>query len=310
MPDWLEYQKLAADIYRDLSPSAVVTHDDHILGVTSGILRQIDVSIRTDLSGHSILIIVQAKDLGRPADVNVIGEFKAVADDVRASKGVLVCSGGFTAAAVDYAKNLNIDLCTVHEASSRKWSRDLHIPLLWIEPAIDFMLDFAMSPKQNNPEPIELEPDAGAWLMSSDGGATSESVSQILCAQWELPTMARVAGLQHRLELSCDGLELRLGSTLWCPLESFAFVYTIRNVGWAGTFTFAQGRSILNVSTGILRARVRVTDRDIPIQRDPTWEVIEDIDAFRLANPTLLVIEKSVPAPKNLNIERMAFTSE
>src|SRR5262245_57358191 len=133
MPDWLDYQKLAADIYRDLEAAAVVKHDDKIIGVESGIERQIDVSIRTSIAGHDILIIVQAKDHGRPADVNVVGEFQAVIDDVRAAKGVLICSAGFTEAAIQYAKNRNIDLCTVHDAQKRKWAIDLRIPLLWVE---------------------------------------------------------------------------------------------------------------------------------------------------------------------------------
>jgi restriction endonuclease len=307
MPDWFDYQELAAAIYRDLSPGAVVTHDDHILGLTSGIKRQIDVSIRADLGGHAMLIVVQAKDLGRPADLNVVGEFKAVVDDVRASKGVLICSGGFTATAIGYAKDLNIDLCTVHEAASCKWSLDLRIPLLWVESTIDFELELMARPRQTNTESIALDPDAGTWLLSRDGGATAESVSQILCTNWDTPAMSRLAGVQHRLELPCDGLELRFGNTYWCPLESFAFVYTIRNLGWKGTVTFAQCRGILNVSTGILRAKVRLTDKDIPLQRASTWDPVEDLAAFEAANPHLLRIERSAPSPHSLNVDRMHF---
>lgn len=307
MPDWLDYQQLAAAIYRDLSPGAVVTHDDHILGLSSGVKRQIDVSIRADICGHSILIVVQAKDLGRPADVNVVGEFKSVVDDVRASKGVLICSGGFSTTAIEYAKGLNIDLCTAHEAASRKWALDLRIPLLWIEPTIEFVLDFAVRPKQTNPEPIELDPDAGTWLLSRDGGATVQSISQVLCAHWDTPEMSHTPGVQHRLDLPCSGMELRFGSAYWCPLESFAFVYTIRNLGWKGTFTFAQCLGILNVSTGVLRAKVRLTDKDIPVQRDPTWEAVEDVAAFEAENANLMRIERSVPSPHSLALERMHF---
>jgi hypothetical protein len=49
MPDWLDYQKLAAAIYDDLAHGAVVTHNDKILGRITGLMRQIDVSIRTTL---------------------------------------------------------------------------------------------------------------------------------------------------------------------------------------------------------------------------------------------------------------------
>jgi hypothetical protein len=310
MPDWLDYQKLAAAIYRDLSAGAVIAHDDHILGQTSGIPRQIDVSIRADLCGHSILIVVQAKDLNRPADVNVVGEFAAVVDDVRASKGVLICSGGFTAPAIDYAKNLNIDLCTAHEAASRKWSLDLRIPLLWVEPVIDFEIEVAARPRETNTDPVTVDRDAGTWLLSRDGGATTETVSQLLCAYWDTPKMERTPGVSHRLEVPCHGLELRFGGKYWLPLEAFAFIYTIRNLGWKGTFTFAQCRGILNVSTGILRARVQLTDKDIPIQRDPTWEPVDDTEAFAGAHPTLLRVEHSVPSPQSLRFDRMQFEHE
>jgi hypothetical protein len=307
MPDWLDYQQLAAAIYRDLSPGAVVTHDDHILGLTSGVNRQIDVSIRADLCGHSILIVVQVKDLGRPADINVVGEFKSVVDDVRASKGVLICSGGFSATAIEYAKGLNIDLCTAHEAASRKWALDLRIPLLWVEPTVEFALDFTVRPKQTNTEPIEVDPDAGKWLLSREGGVTVQSISHVLCAHWDTPEMSHTPGVQHRLDLPCDGMELRFGSAYWCPLESFAFIYTIHNRGWKGTFTFAQCRGILNVSTGTFHAKARITDRDIPLQRDPTWELVEDVVAFEAANANLMRIERSVPSPESLALDRMHF---
>ena len=61
---WLDYQKLAAAIYAELEPNAIVTHDDKILGRDTGIERQIDVSIRSSIAGHDILDIVQAQGLG------------------------------------------------------------------------------------------------------------------------------------------------------------------------------------------------------------------------------------------------------
>jgi hypothetical protein len=50
------------------------------------------------------LIIVQVKDLARPADVNVVGEIQSVIRDVRAAKGVLIFSGDFTQPAVEYGR--------------------------------------------------------------------------------------------------------------------------------------------------------------------------------------------------------------
>ena len=146
MPAWLEYQELAASVYAALERNAVVKHDDKILGTKTKTLRQIDVSIRFSVAGHDVLIIVQAKDLARPADVNVVGEFASVIADVQASKGVLICSGGFTDAATTYAAAENIDLCSVHDAANPKWALDLRIPLLWVEYHIDFDYLFDLRP--------------------------------------------------------------------------------------------------------------------------------------------------------------------
>ncbi|HEV3438995.1 MAG TPA: restriction endonuclease, partial [Gemmata sp.] len=129
MSDWLDYQKLVASIYRDMEGNAIVTHDDKIRGRHTGIERQIDVSIRTNIAGHSLLIIVQAKHRNRPADVNIVGEFKSVIEDVGAAKGVLICSKGFTSPALEYGRTVGIDLCTAHDAQSRKWAIELKIPL-------------------------------------------------------------------------------------------------------------------------------------------------------------------------------------
>jgi hypothetical protein len=38
-PEWLDYQQLAASIYSELEPNAVVRHNDKIRGLTSGIER-------------------------------------------------------------------------------------------------------------------------------------------------------------------------------------------------------------------------------------------------------------------------------
>jgi hypothetical protein len=84
-----------------------------------------------------------------------------------------------------------------------------------------------------------------------------------------------------------------------------AYVYIIRKFGWRGTFTFAQCRGILNVATGILRAKIHLTDKDIPIQRNPSWEPVGDLVAFEAAKADLMRIEKSAPCPDNLVIDRM-----
>ena len=96
MGDWKGFERLAERIVRDLHPDATVTLDDHLLGRFTEKKRQIDVSIRWTDSDHEQLTIVQARDRSRPADVNAVGEFIAVVEDIGASRGIMVCRSGFT----------------------------------------------------------------------------------------------------------------------------------------------------------------------------------------------------------------------
>lgn len=299
MAEWLDYQRLIASIYQDLEQNAVVTHDDKIPGRDTGITRQIDVSIRTDLAGHTILVIVQAKHLSRPADVNIVGEFKSVIDDVRASKGVLICSAGFTAPALEYGQRIGIDLCTAYDATSRNWALDLRIPLLWVEPVLDVSLQFELIPTRTNTEAIEVDPDVRTWRVSRDGGKTTNTLAELLSAEWSAPGTPRTLNQQHLLVIPCQNLELLFGESFWCPLASLAYVYTIHLHGWQGTFTFAQCRGILNQGTGVLRGKIGLTDKDIPLQRDPSWQAVDDLVSFEASNPNLMRIERSIPPPEN-----------
>ena len=292
--DWLDYQKLAADIYADLEENATVTHDDRIRGLESGIDRQIDVSIRTAVAGHEILIIVQAKDLGRPADVNVVGEFQAVIEDVRAAKGVLICSGGFTSTAIEYGRKLSIDLCTAHDAKHRKWALDLRVPLLWLESSGDVLLEMNLVADRTNPEPITLEPDPGKWFTSVDGGLSTVTVGELLATALNANVANRKPGVPHQLEVARPGLRVRLGDSFWCPVQSLRCTYTIQRKGWLGTFSFAQCRGIFNRGTGTMRAKLTLTDRDIPLNRDESWSELKDPDSVAEGSGALLVIEKRV----------------
>ncbi len=124
------FELLVEKIYKELSPQAKIIRNDKILGADSKILREIDLSIRSDVSGHEVLILVQAKDYKRKADVNVVGEFITVIKDVRASKGILICNRGFTKGAISLAKNQGVDLCSAHDASIKKWNLELKLPIL------------------------------------------------------------------------------------------------------------------------------------------------------------------------------------
>ena len=110
MDKWAEYEKVVERIYLELQPKAKITRNDKIRG------RQIDVSIRTNVASHDILVIVQAKDYSKPAGIKDVDQFESVIKEVRAQKGILICNAGFTKPAKKKARNICIDLCSIHDA--------------------------------------------------------------------------------------------------------------------------------------------------------------------------------------------------
>lgn len=122
-----EYEIFIEKLYKQLEPDATIVQDDYIYGYTSKTKRQIDVSIRNKFLGKDYLTIVQAKDYKKPADVNDVGAFLSVIEDVRANKGIMVCSKGFTKAAVESGRSKGVDLLTLHGAQNANWSTLLKV---------------------------------------------------------------------------------------------------------------------------------------------------------------------------------------
>src|SRR5437870_10740382 len=109
-PHWKQFERLAERIFAELLPFAQVTWNDHLLGQHSMRRRQIDVSIRAQVSGQPILSIVQAKDTSEAVDIGVVDAFASVVRDVRATKGILICRSGFDRTVYTYARSAGIEL--------------------------------------------------------------------------------------------------------------------------------------------------------------------------------------------------------
>lgn len=95
-PRWKKFEKLAFEIQKELAPTAEVRLNDHIDGIDSKTPRQIDISIRQSVGQYPLLIIVDCKDHEKPLDVNDVEQFGGLLRDVRAHRGALVSSSGFT----------------------------------------------------------------------------------------------------------------------------------------------------------------------------------------------------------------------
>jgi len=310
MNDWLEYEKLAARIYAELQPDARVIHNDMIRGKISGIERQIDVSIRDTIAGHEILVIVQAKNRTRPADVNVVGEFASVVEDVCASKGVLICNAGFTSSAMEYARNKGIDLCSLHDAQSRDWSLDLKIPLLWIECKPSVNINLSLIPDATNTEEVSHSTNPYQWIFSSDGGKTKIPILDIFVEKWNAEELDRTPDIVHTYIPEPSNIRFFFNTGFSVPVD-IIIEYTVARKIWWRSFTLADARGILNQIDNKLTAKFHIRNTDIPLSRDDSWILIEDPNVFaKVTEGFHIVIEQSYIPFRGLQFSMQPLDSE
>ena len=63
----IEFERLIEDIYKKLDPDSSLTRNEKLHGHDSHQYREINLVIRDNVGIHNILIIIQAKDLNKPA---------------------------------------------------------------------------------------------------------------------------------------------------------------------------------------------------------------------------------------------------
>jgi hypothetical protein len=128
---WERFESLVYEIQRDFAGTdARVTHKEYIMGADSKVEREIDISIRQQVAQFPILVVIDCKDYADPVDVKGVEEFAGLAKDVRANKGVLISSNGFTPAAIKVAKNQGIDTLCLIDSKGVDWKTYIALPLL------------------------------------------------------------------------------------------------------------------------------------------------------------------------------------
>lgn len=118
-PDWRVYERVTACFEIETSGmDASVTPNATLVGSLSGAARQIDVLVEARWDeGVERRIIFDAKLRKRKVDVKDVESFEGMMRDVRASRGVLVCSSGYTKAALARAQQfIEIRIVTSEEA--------------------------------------------------------------------------------------------------------------------------------------------------------------------------------------------------
>lgn len=130
MADFEDLEKLVAKIQAELAPTASVLHNQRVIGRHSGRTRQIDVLVKDRVGQYEILIVIDCKDYKKKADVKSVEEFQGLVEDIGAQKGVLVCPSGFSEAAKNRARGLQMDLYSPVDTNPHKWTVNPLIPAI------------------------------------------------------------------------------------------------------------------------------------------------------------------------------------
>ena len=271
MKKWLVYEKMVDRIYETISPKAKITHDDHILGKNSKTRRQIDVSIRFKEAGIEFLVIVQAKNWITVADVNVVGEFKAVMEDVKATSGVLICKSGFTKAAKEMAINSGISLFSAHDAEEEDWKTVITIPFIWKQVTPNIYVSFKFHLDEGDKIPTDIK----FYAFSTNEGKNIKSLMSSFIESWNSNSIPKDAKKMCSYQFMKKNLQLNVGRNKWADVNDFTCNYEIVEKYYRKDVTTTEFTGLKNLITGdieISKLTIQTPTMDI----NNGWTIIEN----------------------------------
>jgi hypothetical protein len=94
----------------------VVTESKLIKAKHSDIEREIDVAVESTVGHHEVLIAIECRDHGRPANIQWIDALVGKYADLPVSNVIAVSSSGFSKRARQKAEKVNIRTITLEQA--------------------------------------------------------------------------------------------------------------------------------------------------------------------------------------------------
>ncbi len=116
---WKAFERLVAAIEERAAPrNATVTSPDLIRDLLTGRMREVDASIRFKAGTSDILVTIECRKRGRPADDTWIEQLATKRQKIGAAKTIAVSSAGFTKSAITSAKHHGIELRKLTEGKA------------------------------------------------------------------------------------------------------------------------------------------------------------------------------------------------
>jgi hypothetical protein len=197
-PKWKRFEKIIHAMHQQLAPAgAIVTADDKLMGCESKVPRQLDVTIRANVAGYGLFIVIECRDESRPIDVNGSGEFATKLHDVQANKGIIISTSGFTEGAVTMASARGITTRTYIDTESADWRQDVAISVLVIRHELQYQIRFASILHQ----PFDLPHDTPFQKIElfSPAGESLGRIDEIVDKLWTEKALPHDEGTHTRM---------------------------------------------------------------------------------------------------------------
>lgn len=143
---WQDIEKLIEEIHNELIPDADIERNAQIWGHDSECNREIDIAIRSKIGIYDLLIAIECKHHKRPIDIKSVGEFISTIRDIRANKGVMISTSGFTKKAKTLAQKACVEVYSLIDIDKHNWRNYMNLTVIVdIRSAKDFGIGITTS---------------------------------------------------------------------------------------------------------------------------------------------------------------------
>ncbi|UCF12092.1 MAG: hypothetical protein JSW06_08625 [Thermoplasmatales archaeon] len=192
---WNEYASSILRIYNELNPNSEITLCDSVLGKVTNKFRKIDISIRQKVAGQTLLLSVKLHPWKTTIRESEIIGFRYLILDINASKGIIITNSEVDTNIIEFAKKNFISICSLKDTETKKWGKEISIPVIWIEVIPKFHLMYEVSFKEND----KIHKDLIRAIFSYNYG--KETFTYLACLIHKLTKAGIYIQKQHELNL-------------------------------------------------------------------------------------------------------------
>lgn len=293
---WDDYAKSILSIYKNVDSNCVIKINEKFFCDQSKQIRTIDLSIHSKIAGHEVLVAVKLLPINEPIDFQIIEYYSQILKEIKVSKGVIICNGGFTEKAINYAKSNFIDLCAIKDAESRLWSNDIAIPVIWKEVIPNLSLSFIISFEAND----KVHKDFGKMIFSNNNGKNYFTIPDYFINKWNNNEIPHFTDSIIIIQNDLKNLKARANKNDWRNIKSFSISYFTQVNCYLKYFTPTKYKAIENFTSG----KTKLSELELEIssfKNDNSWIKINRADTLFRGVSIILSVEN--PIMNNIDLK-------